>query len=102
MYRLSARSDRRKYYRELPGDADPGSRANNYSPAIRGGRAGRRGAGERAEPTEVREWARAQDIEVNDRGQCRLSWWPDSKRHRRIGPEVTATRGTAVPLTCML
>ena len=29
--------------------------------------------------TEVREWAKAQGIEVKDRGRVPLNWWPGSR-----------------------
>jgi len=43
-------------------------------------RGGTQGAGGRAEPTEVREWAKAQGIEVKDRGRVPAELWPGSRR----------------------
>lgn len=43
-------------------------------------RGGRRGSASGLNTTGVREWAKAQGIEVKDRGGCLLNWWSNSKR----------------------
>ena len=42
-------------------------------------RGGRRAPAGRVGSTEVREWAKAQGIEVKDRGRYPLTWSPDSR-----------------------
>ena len=48
---------------------------------VRGGhpRGGRKASGSGVDTTEVRERARAQGIDVKDRGRCPLNWWPGSR-----------------------